>query len=175
MPKLWIDTNQARSAKALRDLAQLAKSRGVVCVIHPHVYFERRRQERVLRGAAFSPAVFDSFLDAAGILCPGLPFDRERVIGWADTLAARYPSEQAWMAAKLATLGGELKKGYAVMPSSVPMTMDWIIALEVEIDEDSRVLTADTGEEWRALRDTKRLVNWEGAVQWLQGLAPSVP
>jgi len=170
MLTLWIDTNQARAAKPLKQLAQLARRKGVVPIVHPQVYLETRRQKRVMHGPAFSPSIFDELLTQCRIECPAIAFDQARVSTWADLLAARYPSDQLWQRAKHATIGGELASGYDVLPGSLPMTTDWLIALEVELESDGRVLTADTGEEWRTLRESGRVFGWDGAVAWLNSL-----
>jgi hypothetical protein len=172
---LWIDTNVARSADDLSDLSELAQSKGVTVVVHPQVYLERRRQMQVdcaRRKKHFSPEVFDSFLEEAGIQLFEMHLVRSSVAQWADILFSRYPTHESWEAAKKATLGGDLLKGFVVPPGQMPMTTDWLVALQVESDPSSFVITQDQGEEWRALRGAQpqRVFSWEEAVKWLQKL-----
>lgn len=175
MPLLWVDTNVARSAKDLRNLANLARQKQVPLVIHPQVYLERRRQKQVEcaeEGGAFNSVLFDNFLDRFGIQVFELHLARPNATAWADTLFLRYPTHAAWEAAKQATLGGELRKGFQVEPGRMPMTTDWLVALEVEHDPDSFVITEDQGEEWKALRDARplRIFSLKEAFSWLQSL-----
>jgi len=108
--RLWIDTNAARSVVDLHDLCRVAQSKGVEVVVHPQVYLERRRQERVLRGDKFSEKLFDDFLNQVGISVTEALFDQRTAAIWADQLFQRYATHDAWEAAKKRTLGGELRK-----------------------------------------------------------------
>jgi hypothetical protein len=52
------------------------------------------------------------------------------------------------------------------------MTTDWLIALAVEQDAGSLIITEDTGEEWRHLREAQptRALAWDEALAWLNSL-----
>ncbi|EYF07119.1 hypothetical protein [Chondromyces apiculatus] len=172
MPRLWLDTNVARSAKRIAQLCRLATQKGVEVVIHPQVYLERRRQMRAQEGANFDGALFDGFLARQGIQVPVFTLDQPRASAWADALSERYPSDKAWEAAKKGTLGGQLQKAFAVLPGSMPITTDWLISLLVEHEPSSRAVTEDRKEEWRFLREAepRRALGWEEAFSWLQSL-----
>ncbi|AUX39350.1 uncharacterized protein SOCE26_007390 [Sorangium cellulosum] len=175
--RLWIDTNAARSPRALRDLCRLARSKCVEVVVHAQVYLERRRQQRVELGDQFLETVFDDFLKQHRIKVVDIHLDQPTAARWADGLCQRYPSDAAWELAKHLTLGGELRTDFKVLPGKMPMTTDWLIALAVEDDAASRILTHDDGEEWRRLRDAepRRVLRWDEAVTWLGELPAREP
>jgi hypothetical protein len=175
--RLWIDTNAARKTRPIRDLYRLARSRGIEVVVHAQVYLEMRRQMRVLAGDGFSATRFDDFLRTVGIRVIAIHLDHPTSAQWADALSLRYPSDAAWERAKQQTLGGILRASFEVEPGQMPMTTDWLIALAVEGDAGSRVITHDDGEEWRLLREAepKRVLSWEEAVAWLSGLPAREP
>jgi hypothetical protein len=180
--RLWVDTNCARSGTALVELARLAAPKGVQTAIHPQVYLERRRQMRVesrKKGKVFRTAAFDDFLDQASIVVPAFVLDQETAAAWADELDGRYPTDEAWERAKKDTLGGQLRADFQVLPGRMPMTTDWLIALVVERDPESRIITNDTGEEWRVLREMapSRALSLDEAMAWLRELpdAPAAP
>ncbi|MGK3997272.1 hypothetical protein [Sorangium sp. So ce1024] len=170
--RLWIDTNVARSVTAIEELCSLAESKGVEVVVHAQVYLERRRQMRARAGARFSAARFDGFLRQCGIKVVDIHLDHPTAARWADDLCQRYPTDAAWELAKQRTLGGELRADFKVLPGRMPMTTDWLIALAVEDDAASRIITRDEGEEWRRLREVepRRALTWDEAVTWLQSL-----
>jgi hypothetical protein len=177
--RLWIDTNCARSVTDLRALARLGKAKGVEIAIHPHVYLERRRQMRAdctKKGTLFEARVFDGFLSRETITIVDFLLDQQTAATWADVLDRRYPTDEAWEGAKKATIGGQLRADYEVLPGKVPMTADWLIALVVERDPVARIITHDEGEEWRELRGMQppRALSLNGAMDWLQGL-PDAP
>lgn len=171
--QLWIDTNCARSVADLREIARLARGKGVPLVIHPQVYLERRRQMRVEKGSQFNPTLFDGFLAAQEIRVPPFVLDQPLAATWADALYERYPTLAAWEGAKQKTLGGVLEGGFEVLPGDMPMTTDWLISLLVAGDPSARIVTHDDGEEWRALREAKRVLSWHEAIAWLEGLPPA--
>jgi hypothetical protein len=180
--RLWVDTNSARSVTDLSNLARLARAKGVQIAIHPQVYLERRRQMRAectKEGRGFSAAIFDGFLGSEKIVVLDFVFDKKTAAAWADELDQRYPTDDAWERAKKATIGGQLRADFLVLPGKMPMTADWLIALVVEGDPGSRIITLDTREEWRALREElpPRALSWDQAMDWLRGLpdAPAVP
>ena len=155
MPLLWLDTNAARSAEDLRKIAGAARDSSVSVVIHTQVYLERRRQQQARLGARFDSGVFDQLLERLQFEVVEMVLTRAVASRWADTLARRFPADREWELAKKATLGGELLKGFEVPPGSMPMTTDWLVALEIEHDPDSYVFTKDTGKEWETLREAE--------------------
>ncbi|XXY45484.1 hypothetical protein WME91_36325 [Sorangium sp. So ce269] len=175
--RLWIDTNAARSAPDLRRLCLLARSKGVEVIIHAHVYLERRRQQRVHLGERFSETAFDGFLKQHRIRVIDIHLDQPTAARWADELYRRYSTDDEWESAKQRTLGGMLRAGFEVEPGKMPMTTDWIIALAVEDDAVSRIITHDEGEEWRRLREAepRRALRWDEAVAWLESLPADEP
>lgn len=175
--RLWMDTNAARSPRAIRDLCRLAQSRGVEVVVHAQVYLERRRQQRVHLGDRFLETAFDGFLEQHRIRVVDIHLDQPTAARWADDLCQRYPTDAAWEMAKHRTLGGELMSDFKVVPGKMPMTTDWLIALAVETDAASRIITRDEGEEWRRLREgvPRRALTWDEAVTWLQSLPATEP
>jgi hypothetical protein len=178
--RLWIDTNSARKAVPLRDLARLGKEKGVQIAIHPQVYLEMRRHMRAwcrARGVLFDEGAFDGLLEQAEIAVIALKFDQLTAGAWADELARRYPTDKDWELAKKSTIGGQLRADFEVLPGKVPMTTDWLIALTVEGEPASRIITMDTKEEWRALHAMvpPRALSWEEALAWLRGLPDAVP
>ncbi len=82
------------------------------------------------------------------------------------------PTDEQWQQAKKDTIGGLLKEDFRTLPGKMPMTADWLIALQIEADPGSRIITDDTGEEWRALRETRppRALSWFAAIEWLESL-----
>jgi hypothetical protein len=177
--RLWVDTNAARSVQDLRALSLLAREKSVEVAIHPQVYLERRRQmqaECTRKARPFRPGIFDGFLDREQIKVRDFVLDRKTAAVWADELDRRYPTDEAWERAKKATIGGQLRAGFEVLPGDMPMTTDWLIALVVENDPGARVITNDEGEEWSALRQATpaRALTWDAAIRWLEGL-PTAP
>ena len=98
--------------------------------------------------------------------------DKSTASTFADALHRRYPTNKDWELAKKNTLGGDLRADYKVVPGKMPMTTDWLIALAVELDPESRIITEDKKEEWRHLREAepKRAFRWDEAVAWLETL-----
>lgn len=173
--RLWLDSNCARSANRLLELARLSTRKGVALAIHPQVYLERRRQMRTectRRGTTFDALAFDDLLVQSKVSVPDFVLNQVTTAAWADELDRRYPTDDAWERAKKATLGGELRAEFNALPGAMPMTTDWLIALVVEGDPDSRIITHDTGEEWRVLRGMQppRALAWNDAVTWLEQL-----
>src|SRR6188472_1505103 len=106
MQRLWLDSNSARNPKRMREVVRLARGKGVRVTVNPQVYLERRRQMRVEKGDAFSAVAFDDLLGQLGIEVPPLVLDQRTAATWADELYQRYPTSEAWEAAKRSTLGG---------------------------------------------------------------------
>lgn len=174
--RLWFDTNALwRKHSEQRALTELARSRGFTPAVSAQVYLEDRRQTRVRllqRDRSFSESLYDqAFIQLYEVI--DIPFDRAIAGRWADRLASRYPERDAWKRAKQATLGGKLRAAFEQLPSSVPMTTDWWIALAVEDDPGARIVTAEGGEEWRALRDQGLVLSWDQARTWLDSLSPA--
>ena len=178
--RLWVDTNSARSVVGLSELASLARAKGVPIAIHPQVYLERRRQMRAectKNGSRFKASIFDGFLRREKIVFVDFHFDQATAGTWADELDRRYPTDNDWELAKKSTIGGQLRADFEVLPGKVPMTADWLIALTVESEPASRIITTDKKEEWRALHEMEppRALLWDEAVAWLRGLPDAAP
>lgn len=132
---------------------------------------------RVRGGGRFSETAFDRFLEQHRIRVVDIHLDQPTAARWADELYQRYSTDAAWELAKQRSLGGELRADFKVLPGKMPMTTDWLIALAVEDEVSSRVITEDDGEEWRRLRDAepRRALRWDEAVAWLESLPASEP
>lgn len=169
--RLWFDANALfRKPAELREISELARSRGVTPAICAQVYLERRHQRHMQvlsKGLEFDPVLFDGYYTAMFDLIE-ISLDRRTAGRWADKLAGRYHSRSEWRAATLATLGGQLKAEFKDSPSRVPMTTDWWIALQAEDDPLDYVVCHESGEEWRRLRDQKRIFTWDQAQDWLK-------
>ncbi|WP_437317853.1 hypothetical protein [Sorangium sp. So ce385] len=146
-------------------------------MIHAQVYLERRRQQHVESGEQFSGTAFDDFLMVHRIRVVDIHLDQPTAARWADELCQRYPTDAEWELAKHRTLGGELIADFKIIPGKMPMTTDWLIALAVEEDAESRIITHDKHEEWRRLRDAepRRVLSWDEAVTWLENLPADEP
>ncbi|KYF65766.1 hypothetical protein [Sorangium cellulosum] len=146
-------------------------------MVHAQVYLEMRRQRRVLHGDGFKETLFDGLLQQLPIRVIDIHLDQPTAARWADALCRRYPTDAAWELAKHRTLGGELNADFKIAPGKMPMTTDWLIALAVEDDETSRIITHDEGEEWRRLREAepRRALSWDEAVTWLESLPATSP
>lgn len=172
--RLWFDTNTLwRRPSEQRELTELARSRGFSPVVSAQVYLEDRRQTRVRSAALGRPfdervndALFSQLYEVIDV-----PLDRATAARWADRLAVRYPGPDAWKQAKRATLGGKLRDAFEVLPAHLPMTTDWLIALAVEDDAQSRIVTEEGGEEWSFLRSEGRVMSWKESLAWLASMA----
>ncbi len=166
--ELWLDANVARSPNKVRTLANLTQSKGVVVLAHAQVHLELCRQARLRAGGAFDQRVIDTFLGSLGITIAEAKLDRASAEGWAEALHRRYPTDEAWRAAKLSAVRSRLPVEANVSADRVPFTTDWLVALEVE-RRDAVIAVEDKGEEWRALREgsPKRALSYDEAVAWL--------
>lgn len=169
---LWVDSDVARSPKKLEGLVKLAQRKGVQVVVPAQVYLERCRQMREKAGESFSPERFDSFIDQLGVEVVAAPLDRARAGAWAELLNRRYPKASDWKRAKLNAVRARLPDEASVDGQEVPMTTDWLTALEVE-RAGAYVAVEDKGEEWRCLRGMSppRALTYTEAMQWLSGQA----
>ena len=168
MAELWLDSNVAFDVPKVRQLAELAKQKGVRVMVHAQVHLEICRQQRERQGARFSPQLITTFLEQLGIEVASAQLDRAAAERWAELLNRRYPSKEAWKKAKLQAVKGRLPEGATLPAHRVPMTTDWLIALEVE-HRGARVAVEDQGEEWGALRAAtpRCALSFEDALRWL--------
>ncbi len=168
---LWIDSDVARSAKRVRQLAELAQVKGVKVVVHAQVHLEQCRQTRELAakaGKPFAPERMQSFLDQLGVEIAEAKLDRATAEAWAELLHNRFPTDEAWKQAKLGAVRARLPDEASITADRVPFTTDWLVALEVE-RSGGLIAVEDKGEEWRRLRelDPKRALSYEEAITWL--------
>lgn len=176
---LWFDTNALwRKPSELRAVSKLSRAKGFTPAVSAQVYLEDRRQTRV-RFAAQARAFLAEAYDAAFAQLfevVDVPVRRDTAARWADLLAVRYPSREAWRSATRATLSGRLRSEFAELPARVPMTTDWWVALAAEDDDPgARIVCNEAGEEWRPLREAGRALTWDEAHTWLQGLPDTPP
>jgi hypothetical protein len=165
---VWIDSNVAFDPSKVRRLAELAQQKGVRLLVHAQVHLEICRQQRVKHGAKFSPTLIDSFLDTLGIQVAEARLDRGAAERWAELLYQRYPTSDKWKAAKLLAVKAKLPESTSLPARRVPMTTDWLIALEVE-HRAAVVVVEDQGEEWSTLRSKAPCcaLSFEEALRWL--------
>ena len=169
---LWLDSSVAYDTKRTRELSRAASGRGVRTVVHAHVHLEQCRQMRIAARAAFSASRIDSFLSQQGIEVATAVLDRGTAEAFAEQLSTRYPSYGAWQEAKRSAVRATLPN--ATIAARVPMTADWLIALEVERC-GARIAVEDKGEEWNQLRALGRALSFDEALTWLEGLPPAAP
>jgi hypothetical protein len=178
---LWLDSSVLRQLKRsdLRRLADLARKKGVSVVVHAHIHLEYCRYLRGsmrARGMEFSPSFVHTSLDQLEIKVADARLDREAAEAWAELLDHRYPDESAWKVAKLESIRARMPGEARLRPNEIPMTTDWLVALEVE-RQGARVAVRDNGPEWTALREAvpARALSYPEAMQWLEGRADVVP
>jgi hypothetical protein len=173
---LWLDSSVVRlGPRKLAGLAELARKKGVRVVVHAHIHLELCRYLRAARrarGEAFTPSVVSTSLDQLGIAVADATLGRADAEAWAALLDLRHPDDAAWQGAKLEAVKARLPEGTRLRPGDVPMTTDWLVALEVE-RQGARVATGDKGPEWRALREAEPCLalTYAEAVAWLEGRA----
>jgi hypothetical protein len=168
--RLWLDTSVTRAPGHLRMIATEAYRRGIPVLVHAHVHLETCRHYRCRFGANYSPDTVDVMLRDLHIDVADMNLDRPTAERWAQRLHALFPSDAAWQTAKLATIGGELREGFATLPGDMPMTTDWWVALQVEEAPPDRVAVEDRGHEWEALRLGGRALSAAEATAWLATL-----
>jgi hypothetical protein len=169
---LWLDTSVVWQATKLREIAALAKRSGVKVVIPAQVHMESYRQQRTARGDRFSADIFRGILEELRVEIAEMTLDAQTAEKWGEILHRRYPSEEAWRAAKLSCVKTRLPQEVTFQAERVPMTTDWLMALEIERRE-FYVAVDDAGEEWRALRATspKRALTYDETLAWLRSRA----
>lgn len=167
-PTLWLDSNVARSPRLVRDLTKLAKKKGVRVFVHAHVHLELCRQVRVRTGDEFSQQLIESFVRLHGIDVAEAKLDQAAAEAWAEILSRRYPTDDEWQKAKARSVRARLPEGASSSAKHVPMTTDWLVALEVE-QRGSYVAVEDKGEEWSGLRamSPRRALSYDETLQWL--------
>lgn len=178
MPTLWLDTSVTHKPGKLSELNKRALAKGVQVIIHTHAHLERCRQIREVlasKGKDFSQQVIDdAFLQLKAISIGEMLLDRKKAESWAEVVHTRYPARRLWRQAKLATLRGKLVDPDDVATGKIPMTADWLIALEVELsaksDPEVKVAVDDNGEEWRLMRADRRAVTSDEAIAWIDSL-----
>lgn len=168
---LWIDSDIARSSKKVRQLAELAQSKGVKVEVHAQVHLEQCRQVRehaAKNGKPFAPELIQTFLQQVGVEVAEARLDRGTAEAWAELLHQRFPTDEAWKRAKLDTVLARLPKEAQITGDRVPFTTDWLVALEAE-RRGVFIAVEDKGEEWRRLRelDPKRAFSFDEAMAWL--------
>jgi hypothetical protein len=168
--ELWLDSSIAFGQRRARTLAIAARARGVRMFVHAHIHLEQCRQVRVDAKSSFSARRIESYLEGLGIEVVSATLDRDSAEAFAAQLAARYPSIEDWTEAKLSAVQARLPS--AELSKSVPMTTDWLVALEVE-RRGAHIAVEDQGEEWRHLRDVGKALSFDQALAWLEVL-PSV-
>jgi hypothetical protein len=166
---LWLDSSIVRlGARKLRELAKLAERKGVKVLVHAHVHLEMCRYYRERKGKEFSQSDVESSLDALKIEVAPATLDRLTAEIWAGLLCQRYPTGDHWRQAKLSAVRARLPDGATLREDEVPMTTDWLIALEIE-RQGACVAVGDQGEEWAALRAMSpcRALSYDASMQWL--------
>ena len=177
---LWLDTSVVRlGGSKLRPLADLARKKGVRVVVHAHVHLEACRYyrgSRRARGLDFTESAISTSLDQLGIKVADATLDRVAAEAWAALLDLRYPNDDAWQKAKLETVRTRLPEGVLLPANEVPMTTDWLVALEIE-RRDAWVAVRDNGPEWRALREAQpgRALTYPETMAWLESRADAEP
>jgi hypothetical protein len=117
----------------------------------------------------FSDGYIQSSLEQLGIEVVEATLDRATAEVWARLLDQRYPTGEAWGQAKLDAVRARLPVGANLPSERVPMTTDWLIALEVE-RQCATVAVDDKGIEWMALREMSPCcaLSYDEAMRWLQ-------
>lgn len=166
---LWLDSNVAFSVRKVARLAELAQKKGVRVVVHAQVHLETCRRQRVHLGETFSQTIISSFLEQLGIEVVEARLDRAAAERWAAQLHQRYPTKEDWKQAKLRAVKARLPDGASLPAQRVPMTTDWLIALEAEA-HGAVVVVEDKGEEWGALKamTPPSALSYEEALCWLE-------
>ena len=144
-PELWLDANIARSPAKVRELANLARTKGIAVLAHAQVHLEvcRQARERAHRaGDTFKPQMVEAVLNSLGVTIAEAKLDRSTAETWARLLHDRFPTDDAWKKAKLSAVRASLPEGAILSARRVPFTTDWLVALDaprpVSIPEKAR-------------------------------------
>jgi hypothetical protein len=175
--RLWLDSTVARNTGQVRELAELADPKGIVLVVPAHIHLEQCRHQRSEckeRGTEFSLEVFDGFLEQLHVQVVELTLKKELAERWGERLHRRFSTRDQWRAAKLSSIRAKLAESAAVSTKRPPMTTDWLVALQIEDDQDGLVVTDDKGPEWDALRTSNKAKSFDQAKEWLSRL-PTAP
>jgi len=166
---LWVDTSVVwgPTATKLRTIAELARESDVKVVVPAQVHMETYRQERTRHGEAFSIHVFRGIFQQLRVELAEMKLDMSGAEAWGELLCRRYRSEEAWQAAKLKCIKARLPADATFQAKRVPMTTDWLMALEIE-RRGFYVAVEDADEEWQALRELKRAFTYEETLAWLR-------
>jgi hypothetical protein len=178
---LWLDSSVVLGLKKsqLRELTDLAREKGIRVVVHAHIHLEmcrNLREKMRIRDMEFSPSYIQSHLDQLRIEVAEAALDRAAAEGWALLLDQRYSTEGAWLKAKLDAVRARLPEGTHLRADRMPMTTDWLVALEIE-RQGAYVAVCDEGIEWKALREMNpcRALSYDEAMRWLQGRVDAGP
>jgi hypothetical protein len=178
---LWLDSSvvlQLKESK-LRELTDLAREKGIRVVVHAHIHLEmcrNLREKMRTKGMEFSPSYVRSHLDQLRIEVAEAALDRAAAEEWALLVDQRYSTDEAWQQAKLDAVRARLPEGAHLRADRVPMTTDWLVALEIE-RQGAYVAVGDKGIEWRALREMNpcRALSYDDAMRWLQSRVDAGP
>ena len=169
MPRLWLDSTVARIPRQIEDLSDLATPRGIKIVVSAHIYLEQYRRERTRSGERFSIEIFNGFLKRLGLEVMEISLTRQLAERWGERLYKSYPTNDLWQGAKRKSVKAKLPDGAINERHRIPMTADWLVALQVEDDAEGYVVTDDKGPEWDALRKEGRAKKLEEVKSWLEG------
>jgi len=173
---LWLDSSIIRMGiPKLRALVELADEKRVPIFVHPHIHLEMCRYLRERRRESFSERYINESLEELGISIADFTLTKTIAEAHAAILHQRYPTPDAWKAAKLSSVRARLPDNASVKVEKVPMTTDWWVALEVE-RLNGYIAVEDKGDEWSALRlmEPCRALSYEACMNWLRSRDPAV-
>jgi hypothetical protein len=169
---LWLDSSVLRlGAAKKRELAEKAQEKGVRLLVHPHIHLEMcryYRESRRKQGKSFEASYVRSSLEQLRIEVATFVMDRDVAETWAERLDQRYPTDEEWQQAKQVSVRARLPEQTKIRAAEVPMTTDWLVALEVE-EQGAFIAVGDKGEEWASLRSAtpRRAMTYAEAIVWL--------
>lgn len=140
-----LDTNVLWKVRRLEQLAIVARRNGHRVAVPALAHAERCAQLRREKGAAFDPETIAAFLDTHKIAI--LPFGRRTAERVAVALAARYPSPDAWHAARRERCAARFRVALAPGGETCPGTVDWYLAAPYG-PPDHVLVTLDGGVEF---------------------------
>jgi len=167
---LWLDSSVIRAKqRVLAPLVELARSRGLNVLVHAHIHMEMCRHHRESKGERYSQPLIDTWLNQMGIVVADFHLTKQTAEECAAMLHRRYPTSEAWKAAKLSSVRARLTTEATLKEEKVPMTTDWWVALEVE-RLNGYIAVEDKGDEWSALRLMKpcRALSYDACMDWLR-------